>query len=140
MTLAPLLAAPVAILVHTLLALAAFLLGAAQFLGRKGTRAHRAIGWTWVILLALVALSSFRISTICSFGPFSLIHLLSLYTLIVLPYGVLAARRHDVGAHKRSMALLYLGALVIAGAFTLVPGRIMNEVVLGTPPGSNACA
>jgi uncharacterized membrane protein len=29
------------------------------------------------------------------------------------------------------MTAIFLGALVIAGVFTLVPGRIMHKVVLG---------
>jgi uncharacterized membrane protein len=30
------------------------------------------------------------------------------------------------------MIFVFLGALVIAGLFTLVPGRIMHKVVFGT--------
>jgi uncharacterized membrane protein len=30
------------------------------------------------------------------------------------------------------MTYLFLGALVVAGLFTLVPGRVMHRVVFGT--------
>ena len=34
--------------------------------------------------------------------------------------------------HRRIMILLFSGALVIAGLFTLLPGRIMHMVVFGS--------
>jgi len=33
--------------------------------------------------------------------------------------------------HRNSMVGLFVGALVIAGAFTFLPGRIMHAVVFG---------
>jgi uncharacterized membrane protein len=41
------------------------------------------------------------------------------------------AHRHDVNGHRRVMVLTFTGALVIAGLFTLLPGRIMHAVVFG---------
>ena len=58
-------------------------------------------------------------------------HLLSVFTLIMLPLGLLRARRHEVEKHRWTMTGLFAGALVIAGAFTLLPGRIMHDVVFG---------
>jgi uncharacterized membrane protein len=51
--------------------------------------------------------------------------------LIVLPLGVWRAHHHDVANHRRIMIFIFAGALVIAGLFTLVPGRIMHSVVFG---------
>jgi uncharacterized membrane protein len=59
------------------------------------------------------------------------IHLLSIFTLVTLPLGVWMAHRHRVADHRRIMILIFSGALVIAGLFTLVPGRIMHTVVFG---------
>ncbi len=129
MNFAPLLDAPLIIQLHAFAAMAAFALGAVQLLAPKGTLPHRKLGYVWVVLLGFVAISSFWIHRIRQFGDFSLIHLLSIFTLIALPLAVLRARRHQVGQHRRSMMLLYLGALVIAGGFTLFPGRIMYHVV-----------
>jgi len=93
---------------------------------------HRVAGWVWVMLMLTIAVSSFLIHTIRVWGPFSPIHLLSLFTLAVLPVVVLAAHRHDLRHHQRAMIGLFIGALVIAGVFTLLPGRIMSTVVFGS--------
>ncbi len=111
--------------------MAAFVLGAVQLAAPKGTLPHRTLGWTWVALMAIVAISSFWIHQLRLLGPFSPIHLLSIFTLGVLPFAVWKARRHEVGAHRRSMIMLFSGALVVAGLFTLLPGRIMHQVVFG---------
>jgi uncharacterized membrane protein len=131
MTLAPLLAAPTVIQWHAFAALGAFALGAVQLAAPKGTIPHRLFGWTWAILMLAVVVSSFFIHTIRLWGPWSPIHLLSLFTLVMLPLAVLRARRHEVESHRRAMTGLFVGALVIAGAFTLLPGRIMHAVVFG---------
>jgi uncharacterized membrane protein len=131
MTLHPLLEARPAIVLHATAAMGAFGLAIVQFAAPKGTIPHRTIGWIWVGLMLTVALSSFQIHQIRLWGPWSPIHFLSIFTLITLPLAVWAARRHDVARHRRAMISIFLGALVIAGAFTLLPGRIMHQVVFG---------
>jgi uncharacterized membrane protein len=131
MSLAPLLDAAPAIPLHAFAAMAAFVLGIVQFAAPKGTLPHRTLGWIWVLLMASVAISSFWIHTIRLVGPFSPIHLLSIFTLIMLPLAVWRAHQHRVADHRRIMIMTFAGALVIAGAFTLVPGRIMHAVVFG---------
>ena len=131
MTLAPLLRADPVIQVHAFAAMAAFLLGVVQLSAPKGTLPHRTLGWIFAALMAAVAISSFWIHELRIIGPFSPIHLLSIFTLAGLPFAVLAARRHDVVRHRRRMIGLFLGALVVAGLFTLLPGRIMHAVVFG---------
>jgi uncharacterized membrane protein len=131
MTLAPLLNASPIIQIHAFAAMGAFALGLVQFAAPKGTLPHRTIGWIWVTLMAIIAISSFWIHGIRILGPFSLIHLLSIFTLVMLPLAVLAAHRHDVKRHRKAMISIFLGALVIAGAFTFVPGRIMHAVAVG---------
>jgi len=131
MSLAPLLDAALQIPLHAFAAMAAFVLGLIQFAAPKGTLPHRTIGWIWVALMAAVAVSSFWIHQIRLLGPFSPIHLLSIFTLAMLPFGVWFAHRHRVADHRRVMVLMFSGALVIAGLFTLLPGRIMHTVVFG---------
>jgi uncharacterized membrane protein len=131
MSLTPLLNAPPAIPLHAFAAMTAFALGVIQFAAPKGTLPHRTIGWIWVGLMAMVAVSSFWIHQIRLVGPWSPIHLLSIFTLVVLPLGVWRAHRHRVTDHRRIMILIFSGALVVAGLFTLVPGRIMHTVVFG---------
>ena len=131
MTLAPLLAASAAIQVHAFAALAAFALGVVQLAAPKGTIPHRLFGWLWAALMLTVVTSSFFIHEIRLWGPWSPIHLLSVFTLLMLPLAVVSARRHDVRRHRRTMAGLFVGALVIAGLFTFMPGRIMHTVLFG---------
>jgi uncharacterized membrane protein len=95
MTLSPLLDASPAIVLHATAAMAAFALGIVQFAAPKGTIPHRTVGWIWVGLMLAVALSSFLIHEIRLWGPWSPIHLLSIFTLVTLPLAVWAAHRHD---------------------------------------------
>src|SRR5215813_14174037 len=132
MNFAPLLDAAPAIPVHAFAAMTAFALGLVQFAAPKGTLPHRTLGWVWVSLMLVVALSSFWINGIRWLGPFGPIHLLSILALVMVPLAVWKAHNHDVGAHRRIMISLFLGALLVAGLFTLVPGRIMHKVVFGT--------
>ena len=131
MSLTPLLEAAPAIPLHAFAAMTAFVLGVVQLAAPKGTLPHRALGWIWVGLMAGAALSSFWIHQIRLLGPWSPIHLLSIFTLAMLPLGVWMAHRHRVADHRRVMISIFAGALVIAGLFTLLPGRIMHAVVFG---------
>jgi uncharacterized membrane protein len=131
MTLAPLLNAAPVVQVHAFVAMAAFMLGVVQLAAPKGTIPHRTIGWIWVVLMVTIAASSFWIHEIRLIGPFSPIHLLSIFTLVMLPLAVLHARRHRVDRHRNAMTGIFIGALVIAGLFTLLPGRIMHAVAFG---------
>jgi uncharacterized membrane protein len=131
MSLAPLLDAAPAISLHAFAAMSAFVLGLVQFAAPKGTLPHRTIGWVWVLLMLAVAISSFWVHQIRLVGPWSPIHLISIFVLVMLPLAVWRAHRHQVSEHRRAMIALFSGALVIAGLFTLLPGRVMHAVVFG---------
>ena len=131
MSLAPLLNAEPAIQLHAFTAMAAFALGAVQLSAPKGTLPHHTAGWIWVALMGIVAVSSFFIHDLRMWDAWSPIHLLSVFTLAMLPLAVMHARRHRVDRHRRAMIAIFVGALVIAGLFTLAPGRIMHAVVFG---------
>jgi uncharacterized membrane protein len=131
MNLAPLTNAPVAIQLHAYAALSAFALGIVQLARVKGTASHRVRGYTWVAFMLVVAGTSFWIHDLRVWGPWSPIHLLSIFTLAMLPYGIVMARSHILIGHKLTMLGIFAGALVIAGIFTLAPGRIMYKVVFG---------
>jgi uncharacterized membrane protein len=131
MNLAPLLDASPAIQIHAGAASAAFLLGIVQLSAPKGTLPHRTIGWIWVALILTVSVSSFFIHQIRLWGPWSPIHLISIFTLVMLPLAVLAAHRHQVEKRRKAMTAIFLGALVLAGLFTLAPGRVIHAVVFG---------
>lgn len=131
MTLAPLLSAPAVVFWHAVAALGALGLGIAQMAGPKGTTAHRVIGWCWACLMLVVGASSFWIHDIDQLMGFSVIHGLAAWTLVAVPLAVWSARTGRVAAHARAMTWLFWAALVGAGVFTLMPGRIMGQVVFG---------
>lgn len=116
--------------IHIAAAVLALVIGVVLLAGIKGNRLHRTLGWTWAVAMATVAVSSLFIREMNG-GAFSLIHLLSGWTLIVLPMGLYAARRHEVARHRGRMTGLFVGALLIAGLFTFMPGRLMWRVFLG---------
>lgn len=116
---------------HAFAAIAALVLGILQLALSKGTTLHRAVGYVWIFLLGAVALTSFWINDLRLIGPFSPIHLLSIYTLVNLVFALHAARRGNIKAHAAAMRSLVFLALIGAGAFTLMPGRIMHQVVFG---------
>jgi uncharacterized membrane protein len=116
---------------HAFAAMAAFALGIVQLSAPKGTLPHRTIGWVWVLLMLAISISAFWIHQIRLWGPWSPIHLLAIFTLVMVPIAVLQARRHRVAQHRFAMISIFAGALVIAGLFTFVPGRIMHAVAFG---------
>jgi uncharacterized membrane protein len=130
-TLAPLLNASPAIQFHAFAAMGAFVLGVVQLSAPKGTLPHRTVGWIWVTLMFVVSISAFFIHQLRIWGQWSPIHLLAIFTLAMLPVAVWRAHKHEVEAHRRAMLGLFIGALVIAGLFTFVPGRIMYAVIFG---------
>jgi uncharacterized membrane protein len=149
MSLTPLLNAAPEIQLHAFAAMSAFALGIVQLAAPKGTLPHRTLGWIWVVLtlgwiwvvltlgwiwvvlMLVISASSFLIHGIRMWGPWSPIHILSVFTPIMLAVALVAARRHRVRAHKITMMSVFAGALVLAGLFTLVPGRIMHTVLFG---------
>jgi uncharacterized membrane protein len=123
----PLLNAGPAVHIHLAATILALALGAFMLIRRKGTYSHRLFGWLWVALMLTAALSSFWITGIT--GSFSPIHALSLLVLILVPLAVLAIRRGKVVRHRTAMIGLFFGALVIPGLFTLLPMRLLGQLM-----------
>ena len=114
---------------HAGLAAAALVVGAAVLSRRKGTASHKLLGRSWVVLMVTVALSSFWIFEIRhGTGP-SLIHLLSVWTLISLALAVWFIRRGNVRAHRGFMIGTFIG-LAGAGLGALAPGRALYRFFL----------
>ncbi|SNT16581.1 Uncharacterized membrane protein [Noviherbaspirillum humi] len=115
------------ILFHALGAGGAILIGGAVLLMRRGTPRHRMLGRLWAACMFATALSSFFIR---SDGHFSWIHGLSLYVLISITLAVAAIMRGKVSVHRRAMTGTYAG-LAIAGLFTLMPQRVLGQMLWG---------
>lgn len=119
-----------AILFHVATVVPAAFLGAWLLAAPKGTKRHRRLGRLWIGLMAATSLSTFFIHEIRLVGDFSPIHLISAYVLASCVLAVRAARRRNIAAHRSHVAGMYLGGIVIAGAFTFLPGRIMHDSLL----------
>jgi len=126
----PLFNAPLAVQVHVAAAVLAVALTPVALWRRRRDRLHRLAGYGWCLGMAVAALSSFAITEFGVVGPFSPIHALSVATLAGLVVGVRAAIRGDARGHRAAMTQLS-AALVVAGLFTLAPGRIAHAMVMG---------
>jgi uncharacterized membrane protein len=128
MSLTALTTAPLIIQAHAASAILSLALGPFALLRQRRDRWHRALGYTWVVSMLMVAITSLFISENPMLGPFSLIHILSITTLAGLAHALRAALRRDFAAHGRAMRALYAQALIIPGVFTFLPGRRMNAL------------
>lgn len=104
-------------------------LGAEPLALPKGGARHRVLGYAWAGAMLITAIGSFWIHEVRTLGPFSPIHILSAVTIIGLLHALRNARRGDICAHRAGMLWLFCAALAAAGAFTLLPGRVMHQVL-----------
>ena len=133
MDLKPLFDAGPIVQIHILAAFLAIGFGASILWRRKGTRVHKTHGKVWIFLMVVVALSSFFINEIQTFGPFSAIHILSVVTLYSLVQAVISIKKGDIRRHQLIMQGLFYGGLIGAGIFTFIPGRILYRTFFGNP-------
>lgn len=133
MTLDPILSAPLEIQIHVAAALPALALGPIALYRQRRDRLHKTLGYIWVVAMGVVALSAFFIEAVVLpiVGPFGPIHLFSIWALFSLWRAMAAILRRDVARHQAIMRALYWQALGLTGLLTLLPGRIMNEMLFG---------
>lgn len=130
LNLAPLLAAPLSLQLHVAAAVLALIIGVVIFTFRKGTGFHRFLGWSWVGSMIIVAATS--VAMIADFkNGINALHAFTAITVVALWSGLAGIRRGNVQQHAGSMIGLYVGGLLIAGAFAFIPGRTMWNVVFG---------
>ncbi len=123
-------AVPGLVWAHILTILAALVLTPVMLLGRRGDARHRLLGTIWVAAMLLTALLSFGIH-LTNPGGWSIIHILSAWTLIQAPLIWYTARTHQVVRHRRAVRGMVTGALLIAGFFTFPFGRLLGRWLLG---------
>ena len=141
-----------AIAIHLSAAVSATLIGPLALWARQGRRTHprlhRAFGYAWVTLMIVAATSAlfirdFRPPNIAGYRP---IHVLIpvVYGMLILAFWFLA--KGHINGHRKLMQYLYVSGCLVAGAFTLLPGRFLGNLVWGqwlglisaTPPISQA--
>jgi uncharacterized membrane protein len=101
-----------------------------MLLRKRGDALHKNLGRAWVIAMFLTALFSLDIHLI-NRGGFSIIHILSIWTMIQLPIIYLSARNHNIARHRRSVRGMVIGALLVAGFFTFPFNRLMGQWLFG---------
>jgi len=123
------------IYIHAFFALIAVPVGLYILLTKKGTQKHKLTGCIWTLFLLIVSFTALFIQAINP-GEYSLIHLLIPWTIGSLIYSIWSIRKFQKTklqkykkAHMYSMIGVYVGALLVAGVFTLMPGRLFYEIL-----------
>jgi uncharacterized membrane protein len=113
-------------LLHTVCGFLALALGATVLLRRKGTRSHRLLGATYVVIMLTLNISAFSIFNI--FGSFGIFHAFAILSLVTLSLGLCAViyrvpRKSWLYFHYQLMAWSYAGLLgaTINEAFAHIP-------------------
>jgi len=121
------------VMVHLGTVVPALLLGPFILWRKKGDALHKLLGRIWATLMVITAVASAFIVApgggIAGTG-YSPIHFFTVWTLINVPLAIYLARNGKIRHHKGAMTGLYVG-LCIAGAFTLLPGRLIGNFVFG---------
>ena len=121
------------IAIHVSAALAAVALGPFAIWARKTRLArpklHRAFGYAWVTCMVLAASSAMWIRDyrLPNFNGYSPIHLLVPLVFGSLYMAFYALARGNTRLHQRTMVGCYIGACLVAGAFTFLPGRLLHQ-------------
>ena len=107
------------------------LLGAYLLGFPKGTSFHKRLGKGYMFLMFFSSFISLFLEA--QVGPqflnhFGWIHILSVVTMGTVPVSIFAVRNGNIKRHQRTMVLLYFTGLLVAGGFTLFPGRLLHRV------------
>jgi uncharacterized membrane protein len=125
------------IAIHMTAAIGAVAIGPVALWARKGRaqrpRLHRAFGYAWVTLMIVTAVSAifirdFSLPNLAGYTP---IHLLIPVTLFALFGAFWFLARGNIAGHRKVMQNLYIAACLVAGVFTLLPGRLLGGLLWG---------
>lgn len=134
----PILTAPLAVRLHFVTVVPAFVLGTwLLFLSRKGSPRHRLVGAIYLGLMSITALVALFIRSFSGLsvtaGPLKLglIHLFVPLTVYGVYGALVSIRAGDIAGHRSAMRGLYFGGLIIAGLLAFAPGRVMYRMFFG---------
>jgi uncharacterized membrane protein len=121
---------------HAFAASIAIPLGGYQlFRTPKGDLRHRVVGRVWAAAMLYVAVTSFWIRDLRD-GRLSLLHVLSVVTLVSVVLGVASARAGRIEAHKQNMRGAWFGVLGAFVGAVAVPQREIPTFVVTDPVGA----
>ena len=121
---------------HLATILPAFAIGTYIMIRRKGSTQHKFLGKIYLLLMLTTASIALFIPAFA--GPrlllnhFGLIHLLCILTIYTCPAAYIAIKKGETKKHRYLMIYLYVGGLIIAGFFTLMPGRFIGELLFNS--------
>ncbi|MCB0598603.1 MAG: DUF2306 domain-containing protein [Phaeodactylibacter sp.] len=120
--------------IHLATVVPCFFIGTMLLLMKRGTTIHKDLGKVYMVLMLVTAMVTIFMPA--QVGPrvlnhFGWIHSFSFLTIYTVPTAYIAIKKGKIQTHKRKMILLYFGAIVLAGGFTLAPGRYLHEVFFG---------
>ena len=116
---------------HLLTVIPCVLIGGYLLAVKKGTPFHKLLGKLYMSLMVITAVITLFMPAYV--GPqflhhFGYIHLFSILTLYSVPTAIIAVKKGQIKKHKFKMIFLYVGAIIIAGGFTLSPGRFLHTL------------
>lgn len=117
---------------HLATVIPAVFLGSILLLKSKGTSLHRSLGKVYMTLMLLTAIITLLMPARLGptlFGHFGFIHGFSLLVIYSVPIAIFYVKRGNIIAHKSVMKGMFLGGIVLAGGFALMPGRYLNTVL-----------
>ena len=120
---------------HMTAAIAATVTGAIALWARRSSSSlpwlHRLAGYGFVLLMLATALSALLIRdfSLPNWAGFTPIHLLVPLTLGLLGLALWHLAHKRIDLHRRAMRKLYFGACLMAGLFTLMPGRLLGNLL-----------
>ncbi|NMW32941.1 DUF2306 domain-containing protein [Altererythrobacter sp. RZ02] len=121
----------VPIAIHLSTVLPCLVIGGVLLVRKKGDLLHKWLGRIYAVLMVITAIASFwigRPGTGIAGSGYSFIHFFSVLTLVSIPWAVYAARTGRIASHQGTMRGLYIG-LIVAGLFTLIPGRFLGNLL-----------
>ena len=116
---------------HLITVVPCVFIGAYLLSVKKGTPFHKLLGKLYMSLMVITAVITLFMPAYV--GPqflhhFGYIHLFSILTLYSVPTAIIAVKKGQIKKHKFKMIFLYVGAIIIAGGFTLSPGRFLHTL------------
>ncbi len=117
---------------HLATILPAFLIATYLLINRKGSPLHKALGKTYMGLMLFTAMVTLfmpaQVGT-AFFSHFGFIHIFSFSVFFTVPMAYFAARTGKLKLHIGNMIGLYMGGILIAGAFAFSPGRLLHTLM-----------
>ena len=114
---------------HLATVLPSFVIGTYMMVSRKGSRLHRALGKTYMLLMFTTAIITLFLPAKLGptiLGHFGFIHLFSVIVLSLVPRAYFTAKNHQVRKHAQAMIGVYIGGILVAGSFAFAPGRMLH--------------